>query len=82
MGYPLSLNLLIVQMEAMRDISATETAIIYALEPVWGGAFAWLLLGERWGAVGWVGAALVLGMYLSIFLCEFSLSGPGVICEN
>lgn len=49
------------QMAAMRDVSATETAIIYGLEPVWGAGFAWFLLGERWGATGWIGAALVLG---------------------
>lgn len=45
----------------MRDISATETAIIYGLEPLWGAGFAWFLLGERWGTVGWIGAAFVLG---------------------
>ncbi|KAL4574400.1 hypothetical protein LXL04_021229 [Taraxacum kok-saghyz] len=50
-----------VEMAAMRDISATETAIIYGLEPVWGACFAWFLLGERWGVYGWFGAALVLG---------------------
>ncbi|KAL9259839.1 hypothetical protein AKJ16_DCAP01130 [Drosera capensis] len=33
---------------------------IYALEPVWGAGFAWFLLGERWGTIGWLGAALVL----------------------
>lgn len=49
------------QMSAMRNVSATETAIIYGLEPVWGAAFAWFLLGERWGVKGWIGAALVLG---------------------
>ena len=49
----------------MRDVSATETAIIYGLEPVWGAGFAWFLLGERWGMTGWIGAALVLGKYLS-----------------
>ncbi|KAL0288449.1 UNVERIFIED_CONTAM: hypothetical protein Scaly_2548100 [Sesamum calycinum] len=50
-----------VEMAAMRDVSATETAIIYGLEPVWGAGFAWFLLGERWGIRGWIGAALVLG---------------------
>ncbi|XP_039127318.1 uncharacterized protein LOC120263469 isoform X2 [Dioscorea cayenensis subsp. rotundata] len=45
---------------AMKDVSATETAIIYGLEPVWGAAFAWFLLGERWGPLGWIGAALVI----------------------
>lgn len=54
------------QMAAMRDVSAAETAIIYGLEPVWGAGFAWFLLGERWGASGWIGAALVLGKITSI----------------
>ncbi|KAK8969631.1 hypothetical protein KSP40_PGU018565 [Platanthera guangdongensis] len=35
-------------MDAMCDVSATETAIIYGLQPVWGAAFAWFFLGERW----------------------------------
>ncbi|KAB1205732.1 hypothetical protein CJ030_MR7G028083 [Morella rubra] len=55
-----------VEMAAMRDVSATETAIIYSLEPVWGAGFAWFLLGERWGAAGWIGAALVLGGSLTV----------------
>jgi len=46
---------------AMRDVSATETAIIYGLEPVWGAAFAWAMLGERWGTTGFVGAILIIG---------------------
>lgn len=55
-----------VEMAAMRDVSATETAIIYGLEPVWGAGFAWFLLGERWGSTGWIGAALVLGGSLTV----------------
>ncbi|CAA0831251.1 Unknown protein [Striga hermonthica] len=55
-----------VEMTAMCDISATETAIIYGLEPVWGAGFAWVLLGERWGLSGWIGAALVLGGSLTV----------------
>ncbi|XP_028097201.1 uncharacterized protein LOC114297053 isoform X1 [Camellia sinensis] len=55
-----------VEMDAMRDVSATETAIIYGLEPVWGAGFAWFLLGERWGLTGWIGAALVLGGSLMV----------------
>eukprot|EP00262_Sarcandra_glabra_P007959 TRINITY_DN21117_c0_g1_i1.p1 TRINITY_DN21117_c0_g1~~TRINITY_DN21117_c0_g1_i1.p1 ORF type:complete len:482 (+),score=68.43 TRINITY_DN21117_c0_g1_i1:138-1583(+) len=54
------------EMAAMRDVSATETAIIYGLEPLWGAAFAWFLLGERWGTTGWVGAALILGGSLTV----------------
>ena len=49
------------QVAAMRDVSATETAIIYGLEPVWGAAFAWAMLGERWGATGFVGAIFIIG---------------------
>ncbi|GMN69834.1 hypothetical protein TIFTF001_038881 [Ficus carica] len=67
------------QMAAMRDVSATETAIIYALEPVWGGGFAWFLLGERWGTAGWVGAALVLGGSLTVQICG---SSPEDSCED
>ncbi|PON66659.1 EamA domain containing protein [Trema orientale] len=67
------------EMAAMRDVSATETAIIYALEPVWGGGFAWFLLGERWGTAGWVGAALVLGGSLTV---QIFGSSPSKSCEN
>lgn len=55
-----------VEMAAMRDVSATETAIIYGMEPLWGAGFAWFLLGERWGTSGWIGAALVLGGSLMV----------------
>lgn len=67
------------EMAAMRDVSATETAIIYALEPVWGGGFAWFLLGERWGTAGWIGAALVLGGSLTV---QIFGSSPSKSCEN
>nr|XP_034911172.1 uncharacterized protein LOC118046392 isoform X3 [Populus alba] len=68
------LPLLGFEMAAMRDVSATETAIIYGLEPVWGAGFAWFLLGERWGATGWIGAALVLGGSLMVQICGSSSS--------
>ncbi|GAV63118.1 EamA domain-containing protein [Cephalotus follicularis] len=55
-----------IEMTAMRDVYAAETAIIYGLEPVWGAGFAWFFLGERWGATGWIGAALVLGGSLTV----------------
>ncbi|KAJ4849875.1 hypothetical protein Tsubulata_045310 [Turnera subulata] len=55
-----------IEMTAMRDVSATETAIIYGLEPVWGASFAWFLLGERWDTKGWIGAALVLAGSLTV----------------
>ncbi|CAB4281394.1 unnamed protein product [Prunus armeniaca] len=40
----------------MHNVSATETAIIYG-----DGATVSFLLGERWGTLGWIGAALELG---------------------
>ena len=38
---------------------------MYTLEPVFGACFAWVMLGERWGAAGWVGAALIVGSSLA-----------------
>ncbi|XP_038692137.1 uncharacterized protein LOC119990342 isoform X2 [Tripterygium wilfordii] len=67
-----------IEMSAMRDVSATETAIIYGLEPVWGAGFAWFLLGERWGAIGWIGAALVLGGSLTVQILASSPSQSDV----
>lgn len=56
----------------MRDVSATETAIIYGLEPVWGAAFAWAMLGERWGMTGFVGAAFIIaGSFMVQILGSF-----------
>lgn len=51
---------LVVEVFALRDVSSTETAIIYSLEPVLGAAFSFVLLGERWGPLGWAGAGLIL----------------------
>lgn len=51
------------QIVAMRDVSATETAIIYGLEPVWGATFAWAIHGERWGITGLIGAIFIIGTY-------------------
>ncbi|KAL1828967.1 hypothetical protein ACET3Z_007379 [Daucus carota] len=64
-----------VEMTAMCDVSATEAAIIYGLEPVWGAGFAWFLLGERWGVSGWIGAALVLGGSLMVQILGASSAG-------
>ncbi|KAI3910405.1 hypothetical protein MKX01_034799 [Papaver californicum] len=68
------------EMSAMRDVSATEAAIIYGLEPLWGAGFAWFLLGERWGITGWIGAALVLGGSLTVQI--FGSESPSKAREN
>ncbi|KAJ7101579.1 hypothetical protein O6H91_12G087100 [Diphasiastrum complanatum] len=57
-----------IELVSMRDVSATEAAVIYTLEPLWGAGFAWSLLGERWGAAGWIGALLILGGSLTVQL--------------
>lgn len=48
------------ELEAFRDVSSTDAALVYASEPVWGALTAYLLLGERWEGSTWVGAALIL----------------------
>eukprot|EP00258_Populus_trichocarpa_P045802 XP_024461821.1 uncharacterized protein LOC18101520 [Populus trichocarpa] len=47
-----------IKMAAICDVSATETAIIYGLESVWGSGFTWFLLGERMGAAPVLGGSL------------------------
>lgn len=53
---------------SLRDVSATEAAMVYTVEPLYGAAFAWWVLGERWGPLGWFGAALILGGSLTMQL--------------
>ena len=49
---------------ALQEVSSTEAAIIYTLEPLCGAVFAYIELGERWGFTGWIGAVLILGSCL------------------
>ena len=53
-------NLLQVEMHALKTVSAPLAALIYTAEPLWGALFAWVLLSERWGPTGWVGAGLIV----------------------
>ena len=46
---------------AQRRTSATRTALIFALEPVFAGIFGYALAGDRLGALGWAGCAVILG---------------------
>ncbi|KAK6249793.1 hypothetical protein SCA6_003798 [Theobroma cacao] len=71
-----------IEIAAMREVSATETAIIYGMEPVWGAAFAWFLLGERWGTTGWIGAAFVLGGSLIVQIFGSSATKGSVEVER
>jgi drug/metabolite transporter (DMT)-like permease len=50
----------LVQAWAQQRTSATQTALIFSLEPVWAGIFGFALAGDRLGAIGWVGCAVIL----------------------
>jgi drug/metabolite transporter (DMT)-like permease len=51
----------LVQAWAQQRTSATQTALIFALEPVFAGIFGFALAGDRLGAIGWAGCAVILG---------------------
>lgn len=51
----------ILQTYAQRVVPAHVAALIFLLEPVFAAIFAFFLLGERLGALGWLGGALVVG---------------------
>jgi drug/metabolite transporter (DMT)-like permease len=50
----------LVQTWAQRRTSATRTALAFAMEPVFAGIFGFWLAGDRLGAVGWSGCALIM----------------------
>jgi drug/metabolite transporter (DMT)-like permease len=60
MGLATTAFTLWVEINALKDVSAPLAALIYTTEPLWGALFAWTLLGEHWGATGWVGAFLIV----------------------
>lgn len=51
----------IVQNVAQQYTTATRTALIYAMEPVFAAVCGYILLGETLGVIGFVGAGLILG---------------------
>jgi drug/metabolite transporter (DMT)-like permease len=56
----------LVQAWAQRRTSATRTALVFTLEPVWTAFFGYTLSGDRLGAVGWGGcAAIMAGIVLA-----------------
>jgi drug/metabolite transporter (DMT)-like permease len=50
----------LVQAWAQQRTSATQTALVFALEPVWAGIFGFALAGDRLGALGWTGCVVIL----------------------
>jgi drug/metabolite transporter (DMT)-like permease len=55
----------LVQTWAQRRTSATRTALAFTMEPVWAGVFGFWLAGDRLGAWGWGGAALIMAGILA-----------------
>jgi drug/metabolite transporter (DMT)-like permease len=60
MGVGTTALTLYIEMDSLKEVSAAMAALIYTTEPLWGAAFAWMLLDERWGTQGWIGAALIV----------------------
>ena len=50
----------LIQTWAQQRTSATRTALAFAAEPVFAGLFGYLLAGDRLGALGWSGCAVIL----------------------
>ena len=55
-------SVLVVTLQAwgQQRVDAVRSAIVFGLEPVFAAATAWLLIGERLGTVGLLGAALIV----------------------
>jgi drug/metabolite transporter (DMT)-like permease len=62
-----------IQAFAQRSVSAVQTAIVYALEPVFAAVFAYFWLHETLGWRGFVGAGLVL---LAMILSQWPERAP------
>src|SRR5919202_51327 len=45
---------------AQRRATATQTALAYAVEPVWTAFFGFTLVGDRLGPVAWLGCVLIM----------------------
>lgn len=50
----------LVQAWAQRRVTATQTALAFALEPIWTAVFGVTLAGDSLGALGWLGCASML----------------------
>jgi drug/metabolite transporter (DMT)-like permease len=50
----------LVQTWAQQQTSATRTALVFTLEPVWAAIFGYTLAGDRLGALGWGGCAVIM----------------------
>jgi len=62
----------LVQTWAQRSTSATRTALVFTLEPVFAGIFGFALAGDRLGALGFAGCAVIMA---GIVLAEPAAAG-------
>ena len=62
----------LVQTWAQRRTSATRTALVFALEPVWAGFFGFALAGDRLGPLGWAGCVVIM---VGIVIAEPAAAG-------
>jgi drug/metabolite transporter (DMT)-like permease len=62
----------LVQTWAQRHTSATQTALVFGMEPVFAALFGYTLAGDRLGAVGWGGCAAIMA---GILLAEPAAAG-------
>ncbi|GMH44806.1 hypothetical protein BSKO_12758 [Bryopsis sp. KO-2023] len=51
---------LFIEMTAFQNVTATDAAIVYTIQPVMSGIMALTFLGERFTTSGWVGAAIIV----------------------
>ncbi|HJQ76836.1 MAG TPA: DMT family transporter [Acidimicrobiia bacterium] len=59
-GIGVTAGAFLLQIWAQTVVGASTAALVLAAEPVFGVATAWVVLGERLGAQGWAGAALIV----------------------
>jgi drug/metabolite transporter (DMT)-like permease len=50
----------LVQTWAQRRTSATRTALAFTMEPAWAALFGFTIAGDRLGALGWTGCAVIM----------------------
>ena len=50
----------LVQTWAQRQTSATRTALVFTLEPVWAALFGYTLAGDRLGGARWAGCLAIM----------------------
>ena len=73
---------LLMEVVALQDVSSVEASIIYTLEPVIGAAFAFIVLGERWGPMGWAGAGLIVSSCLVTQILGQDEESDGKTCMD